>query len=80
MLHRKALTLDTQQNRLRTHTLLLCQLHNRLDNSERAPCAAQRAVCNDVDAFLLTKLCDFALWEPGVELNLIDSRDNFGDW
>lgn len=58
--------------------LLLGELDDGLDGGQRAACAAEGAVGDDVDALLLAVLCDLGLGQPGVDFELDGGGDDLG--
>lgn len=58
--------------------MLLCHVIDCLILEQRRACAAQRAVCSDVDALLLAQIDDLLLWQQRVVLDLVDRRGDGG--
>ena len=70
--------MPAQQDRGRVNTLLLGNLDDGLCCQQRATCAAERAVCGDVNALLLAEVNSLLLGQAGVVLNLVDGWNHGG--
>jgi len=70
--------MPAQKDRGRRDIVLLSDLDNRLGLHQGTPRAAERAVCHDVDAFLIAEIHDLLLWECRVILNLIHRWHDLG--